>query len=165
MTAMKVKWVLIFGLVLACLVPSPVLAKSIAWLPLDQGVQQARQKQRFVLVHFYADWCHDCHTMANEMNLTPALSQRLNQSFVTVRLPQKGKRQITYQGKVKTEAQWVRHFRPSGFPTLMFLSPDGQEIGKMSGYIAPAELAKLLDFVQSRAYQKMNFETYLKQAS
>ena len=162
---MKAKWILTLSLLLACLMSTPVLAKQLEWLPLDQGLQQAQQKQRFVLVHFYADWCQDCHTMAAEMASNQGLIKRLNQSFVTVRLPQKGQRQITYQGKIKTEAQWVRHFRPPGFPTLMFIGPDGQEIGKMPGYIKPAELNKLLDFVQSRAYQKMNFDAYLKQAS
>lgn len=162
---MKARWSLILGLGLALLLSVPVIAKPIKWLPLDQGLQQAQQTQRFVLVHFYADWCHDCHKMASEMDSNSALAQRLQESFITVRLPQKGQRKITYQGKSKTEAQWVRHFRPPGFPTLMFLSPDGREIGKMPGYLAPAELRKLLDFVHSRAYQKMSFDTYLKQAS
>ncbi len=161
---MKTK-LLILALTLICCFTASAVAKPLVWLPLDQGVTQAQQKKRFVLVHFYADWCQDCHRMAKEMSSDPALVQRLNQSFVTVRISQKEKRQLTYQGKTQSESQWVRQFRPPGFPTLMFLSPEGQEIGKMPGYIPPAELSKLLDFVQSRAYQKMNFEAYLKTVS
>jgi len=36
-------------------------ARQIKWLDYQQGMQQAQQNDRPVLLLFYADWCPTCH--------------------------------------------------------------------------------------------------------
>lgn len=138
------------------------IASEQPWLALDQALTQARKEQRPVLVHFYADWCSDCHKMAAAFERNGPLKERLKAGFIPVRLSQKGLRMISYQGKIWREDQLVRHLQPPGFPTLMFYTAQGQEIGKIPGYLAPDELMRLLDFIQTGAYQKITFTDFLK---
>ena len=44
--------------------------------------------------------------------------------------------------------------------TLLFLKPDGSELAKIPGYLAPDELYGMLLFVGSNAYEKMTFEQF-----
>ena len=34
----------------------------IAWLGYDEGIEVAREAGKPVLLVFYADWCHTCHS-------------------------------------------------------------------------------------------------------
>lgn len=143
--------------------PVKAEAEPSASQAYDQGLQQAKQQQKWVLLQFHADWCQDCKRMTAEMQSYSPVSHLLERSFVWVRVAQKGQRQVVYQGQQISEAELVKRLKVNAYPSLFFLRPDGSKLAEIQGYQSPQDLFQLLRFVSSGAYQKMRLEQFLRQ--
>lgn len=85
-----------------------------------QGLELAQQQGIPLMLFFTADWCKFCHQMAEE-----ALSQdhvaKLSERFVCVLIDN------------GTQAELCRDFRVRSFPTILFLSPRGVPLNRVTG--------------------------------
>jgi uncharacterized protein YyaL (SSP411 family) len=85
-----------------------------------QGAREAASQRKPMLVFFTASWCHFCHQMADEAFTHPQVV-RLSEQFVCVLID------------ADAQAALCRQFQVTGYPTIQFVSPRGEPIGRIVG--------------------------------
>ena len=98
----------------------------------DDAFSRAKRDNRVVMVEFYADWCVWCQRMESTTFANPDVVGLLAGRAVAVKVD--GER----EGKVL-----AGRYRVDGYPTIVFLSADERELGRVPGYLEPA------DFIQA----------------
>ena len=107
--------------------------KAIAWQAWSPAAfTQAKTQHRVVFLYLEAVWCHWCHVMQKETFTDPAVQQALAKGYIAI--------------KVDHDANplLATRYRDYGWPALIFFAPDGTEIVKRAGYLAPRDFQKLL---------------------
>lgn len=102
-------------------------AAALDWeTDLDEAVARARVEGRPVLASFYADWCVWCRRLDSTTLRDPRVAALIAERLVPARLD------VDRGGK---EAS--RRYGVDGLPTLIVLAPDGEELGRIPGYMPP----------------------------
>jgi YHS domain-containing protein len=97
-------------------------ARADEWLKdLDQAKKLAREQNRPILVHFYADWCGPCKTMERNVLHTSAVQQALSKDMVGVLV------------NVSEHPELGDRFGVEKFPTDIVIEPNGKHIVKSEG--------------------------------
>lgn len=110
-----------------------------AWAELPwQGyspetLARARAEKKFVLLDLEAVWCHWCHVMDATTYQDPRVVERLEKSFVLVKVDQDSQPDLSLK------------YEDYGWPATILFGPDGQELARRSGYLRPDEMVALLD--------------------
>jgi len=141
----RLKWVaglvsLVFGVTIttAILVPK----ESLAWDEYKADkVAVAGQKNRPVVIDFYADWCITCHELENFVFSNPAVAGELKK-FVRLRVDATDMMAPAVQ-------QVLEQYGVFGLPIIVFLDGNGEEVeeARVIGYVPPAEFMKSLELV------------------
>lgn len=103
--------------------PSGDAAGGIDWMDdYDSAVARARQEGRPLMVDIGAEYCSACkrldETVFSRTDVTAAA-----QAFVPVRVDGEARRDL------------VADFQVTGYPTVVFLAPDGNELGRVRGAV------------------------------
>jgi len=98
----------------------------------DNAFARAKRDNRVVMVEFYADWCGWCKRLDATTFSNPDVVSLLSSRAVAVKVD--GER----EGRVLAGKYGV-----DGYPTVVFLSPDERELGRVPGYLEPG------DFIQT----------------
>jgi thioredoxin-related protein len=53
-------------------------------------------------------------------------------------------------------------YRATYLPTILFITPQEEGIGRLIGYRSPHDLLPVLEFVGGGFYQRMGFEDFLR---
>ena len=93
-----------------------VQAKSVA--DVDARLAEAGEQGQWTLIDFYADWCISCHVIEREVFGDPAVAARLARMQVV-------RPDVTRNDAADREL--LRHWGVLGPPTLILVSPDGEE--------------------------------------
>jgi len=97
-------------------------AQADEWLTdLDKARQLAREKDRAILVHFYADWCGPCKNMEKNVLHTSAVKQALSKEVIGVLV------------NVSEHPDLGDRFGVEKFPTDIVIEPSGKHIVKSEG--------------------------------
>lgn len=126
----------------ALVVPAPIgstAAKGIAWLPastdaeVDAAFAQAREQHKPVLLYWGAEWCPPCNQLKATLFNRQDFIER-TRAFVPVYID--GDR----PGAQKLGAR----FKVRGYPTLVLLSPAGQEMTRLPGEVDAQQITQML---------------------
>ena len=121
---------------LASLVLSSVAlraAEPVVWHEWSPEIfAQARRENKFVLLDLEAVWCHWCHVMAETTYRDPAVVALMNERYLAVRVDQDARPDL------------ASRYEDYGWPATVIYAPDGVEVVKKQGYIAPADMTRLL---------------------
>lgn len=112
---------------------------EIDWMPsYDEALRVAKAEGRPVLVDFYTTWCEWCERMDADTYGDTTVARFLNEHFVSA--------------KVDAEAHPDLADRHSimGYPTVVILSPDGREVGRIVGYLGPERFKQSLEDTLNR---------------
>ncbi len=111
-------------------------APGFAWQSWSaESFAAAKSAQKPVFLYLEAVWCHWCHVMQAQTFSRPEVQQRLAEHFVPVRVDH------------DADPGLANRYRDYGWPALVFLSPDGQDLVKRAGYIEPESFVRLLDAI------------------
>lgn len=116
-------------------------AAEIAWRQgdVEDALAEAKETGKPVLLYWGAEWCPPCAQMKATLFKDPAFIAR-TQDFIPVYL----------DGDTEGAQKWGEHFGASGYPTVIALSPDGEEITRLSSATMAAELPALLTLAAGR---------------
>ncbi|MEQ8799573.1 MAG: DUF255 domain-containing protein [Salinisphaeraceae bacterium] len=98
----------------------------------DAAFEQARAQGKPVYLYLEAVWCHWCHVMQRETFGDPAVAELLNEQVVPVRVDHDAMPDL------------ANRYRAWGWPAQIWLTADGRELAKRSGYMPPDRFRSLV---------------------
>ncbi|HFE44042.1 MAG TPA: DUF255 domain-containing protein, partial [Nannocystis exedens] len=87
----------------------------------EAALKAAKAEGKLVLVDVGAYWCHSCHELEEEVFTLPSVGDVVRKHFIAVKLDAEKD-----QGPELTE-----RYRVQAYPTLLVLSADGVEMGRL----------------------------------
>jgi len=112
----------------------PPLARS----PLDLARREAAP-ERLVVVDFYTDWCGWCQVLDRAVYPDPAVRRQLDRAvFLRLDAEREGR-------------EAARRYRVDGFPTIVFLTARGREVGRIRGFQPAPAFARLAREILDRS--------------
>jgi uncharacterized protein len=106
------------------------------WRPWSDTVfAEAKRTHRFVLLDLEAAWCHWCHVMDANTYSDPEVMKLLQGSYITVKVDQDSRPDLS------------NRYEDFGWPATVVFDGDGHEIVKRQGYLAPDEMASMLQAI------------------
>src|SRR2546421_10598569 len=94
----------------------------------NEALKMAKKQDKKLIVDIYTDWCGWCKKMDADVYGKSDIKDIVEDDFIFYKLNAEGDEKITYQGKKYSAAQLAELFEVSGYPTTVFLKPDGKVI-------------------------------------
>ncbi len=112
-------------------------AKPVAWTTRwsQAAFDTAAREHRFVLLDLHAVWCHWCHVMDEETYADARVRGLIAARYVAVSVD------------ADSDPALTSRYGDWGWPATIVLAADGTEIVKRRGFIAPAQMASLLQAI------------------
>jgi thiol-disulfide isomerase/thioredoxin len=119
---------------------SAISRADIAWeSDYNSALSKSRMTSKPLFVDFYTDWCGVCKSVDREVFPDPSV-QLLARNFVMLKLDAEG-----------AGAPQARAFGVRAYPTLLFLSPQGQIIERLDGGPSARGFVQIMQSVLSRS--------------
>lgn len=116
-------------------VKNPGSAGPLTWLnSYELGLALAKKEEKPVVLVLYADWCQWCHKMFDEVFPDQSFAS-LKNDFVWVRV------------NSDRNPGYMERFGQEGFPLLVVLDKEGNEIERLNGFQETGELRGALDSI------------------
>lgn len=107
--------------------------EELAWAAFSsETFARARSEGKYIVLDGSAEWCHWCHVMEATTYHDPAVRRILDRHFIAVKVD------------VDARPDIEERYGDWGWPATVMFAPDGNEIGKYRGYIAPDEFREIL---------------------
>lgn len=90
----------------------------------------------------------------------PTVVDYLDRKYVAVKLNAESASKLQYQGKTYTERELAAAFGVTGYPSIIFLSDDGEPITVYPGYADAKKFKVILSYIAEDHYKTMKFEDY-----
>jgi thioredoxin-related protein len=151
---------------LATLLLSPgatLAAEGSLWRSWNEGLKEAAQSQRPIVVDVYTDWCGWCKRMDRDVFSRDDVREYLSKRFVAVKLNAESPAQTRYDGRNLSARALAARFRVTGYPTTVFLRPSGEHLVNVPGYVDGDRYLKLLRYVGDGHLERgVSFQDFVK---
>ena len=124
--------------------------RSITWLGYNEALSQGRDFDKPVFLHFTAPWCKWCKKMKKETYTDPKVIRFMAENYVAV--------------MIDTEKlpSLARKYGVTSLPTLWFLDSRGKSLTSIEGFVGPEKLLRVLEYVSTKAYEEVDFQTWVR---
>lgn len=96
----------------------------------DRLVREAQRSGKPIFLDFYTKWCRPCKKMDETVFKRPDVSLMLNNYFLSYKVDAED-----FDG-----IGLAQRFKVFGYPTFVYLSPDGEEIDRINGFAKASQL-------------------------
>lgn len=147
----------IFSLVIALLTAVTLNAQTT----FSDGLSKGKSQKKKIVVNIYSEndtWSQKM----DQVYSNSAISSYISANFIYVKLNANGSDKVSYGGKDYTSASLAKFFGATGYPTHVFLGPDGsllkftyngESVSAFSGYVDAGDFEKLLKYFAENKYQ------------
>ena len=123
------------GLLLALVFGSAASAAEVRWASaFSTAMEQARAEQKYVMVDFFTSWCHWCKVLDQKT---------YNDGRVTALTD----RMVSVKVNAEIDESVAAFYAVRGYPTIVFLNPDGSLRRRITGFQPPEALSPILEDV------------------
>jgi len=129
----------------------PRVYDRVSWLAPAAALDAARQHRRPILYEFSAAWCGPCKMLERDVFSNKDRAAAINTMFVPAKVVDR-KREDGVNPPGVDELQ--KRYQIEGFPTLLAVTPEGEEVGRIAGYAGPKATADSLQVFFRRAMMK-----------
>jgi len=143
---------------------------SFAELTFEEALAKAKSENKKLIVDIYTDWCGWCVKMDKDVYGNAEIKKIVEENFIFVKLDAESKNKHTYSGKQYTEEELAAGFEATGYPTTVFLEPDGKliefnydksRLKNIPGYFKAGEFKKILEFIRDGKYKDTDLSTVI----
>lgn len=138
--------------------------EAITWYSMQEAQKLAKKNDKKVLAYAEAEWCVYCKKMDKEVFTQKAVIDSLNAYYYPVKIDVDSEEKIIFNEEEMTEQQFAQSYQVRATPTTFFVDKSGKILGEQPGFFPAGAYSKLLAFVGSGAFQKMNFKLYIQQS-
>ena len=125
----------LFSLLLGCVFAPAVSAAEVHWASsFSTAMEQARAEQKYVMVDFFTSWCSWCKVLDRKT---------YNDGRVTALTD----RMVSVKINAEINKDLVATYAVRGYPTIVFLNPDGSLRRRIAGFQPPDVFSPILDDV------------------
>ena len=152
---LKIKSIAVVLLVFSCI-------SALSQSTFEDALKKAKKEDKRVIVDVYTDWCGWCVKMDEEAYSNKEVKKLLKENFIFIKLNAEGTGKIKYKNKEYTETELATYFEVSGYPTTIFLEPDGKlieflydktKMKNIPGYFKTDEFIKILEYIKDGDYE------------
>ena len=163
----KINFTLLFFLIYALIFVKTGTAYSGTF---EEALKAAKEQNKKVVVDVYTDWCGWCKKMDKDSYSNNLIKDLIKENFVYVKLDAESSSSVTYNGKSYTGTDLAAYFQVSGYPTHVFLEPDGKiiefsydnyKMNNLPGYYKATDFKKVLEFIRDEKYKDTDLSTIL----
>lgn len=134
-----------------------------SFLDLAEDVKEATAANKHVLLFFHLDNCPYCAKMLKDNFEAEPQKNFIQKNFDVIDLNVLGSREVMFSQDISlSEKELATKLDIKYTPTVLFLDSDNKVITRLNGYQAASDFIRIMDFVQTKAYQKSNLDEYLK---
>lgn len=128
-------------------------APKVSWLTdFEKSKTIAAETDRLILVNFTgSDWCPPCMQLKKDVFSTDDFATYASENLVLLELDFPRQKQQPEDLKRQNQ-KLAGEFDVAGFPTLVLLNPDGEEVKRFVGYL-PGGPAKFMAWVDEARMQ------------
>jgi thioredoxin-related protein len=136
----------------------------------NDALKLAKEENKKILIDFYTDWCGWCKKMDKDVYGNSKVIDIIDDSFIKVKLDAESSEKVKFNGKEITLSDLALNWQVSGYPTTVFLEPDGKIISfkynneSMSiipGYFSAKDFLKILKFIRDEKYKDTDLSTII----
>jgi len=118
---------------------------AIVWENYASGVKKAGDSGKPMMIDFYADWCGWCRKLDMEV-YTDASVQKSAEGFICIKVD------------CDRETDLSEKFGINGLPTILLLSPTGEVIQRVEGFVEKETLSEYMQEALKRVPAKPQSE-------
>lgn len=124
---------------------------GIDWNDYTPGLARAKNQGKSVFLYFYAQWCTYCTKLKQTTFMDKKVQAYLDEHFVSISVDADQNQTLSQTWQV------------TGLPTMWFLTPEGDRISNLPGYVDGSQLLKILKYIRTESYLTMSFQDFVKQ--
>jgi thioredoxin-related protein len=122
--------------------------KGIHWttgLSLEQVKEKAKSENKYIFLDCYTTWCGPCKMMDNAVYSNDSVGEYFNDRFISVKvqMDKTSKDNVDVKKWYATADAMVKQYKIEGYPSFIFLSPEGVLVQKGIGYRGVKEFIDL----------------------
>jgi thiol:disulfide interchange protein len=129
----------------------PRVYDRVSWLAPAAAIDASRQHRRPILYEFSAEWCGPCKILEREVFSDRDRAAAINSMFVPAKVVDRQREEGANPALVDS---LEKHYRIEGFPTLLAVTPEGEEVGRIVGYAGRKATADSLQTFFQRALRR-----------
>lgn len=136
-------------------------AQSFSQISFEDALTKAKTEDKRVIVDIYTDWCGWCQKLDKESYGSKEIKEIIEEDFILVKLNAESSAKVKYKGKDYSEESLAVYFQATGYPTTVFLEPNGDVIEyfydkfkmrNLPGYFPKKEFKKILEYFRDEKY-------------
>lgn len=125
-------------------------------------LQKAKLENKYIFIDCYTTWCMPCKKMEKDIFSKEDIGNYFSENFISVRfqIDTTVKDDSLIKGRYP-DAKYIKNFFAiRGYPTLLFLNPDGKLVSRKEGLM---EASELLDLARNVVDPKKNYYGLLEE--
>jgi thioredoxin-related protein len=137
---------------------------------LNEALKKAKEQDKKIILDIYTDWCGWCKKMDADVYGKSDIKDMVDDNFIFYKLNAEGDEKVDYKGKQYKASELAEFFEVSGYPTTVFLEPDGKVIeykydkvkmNNLPGYYKAGDFIKVLEFIRDEKYKNTDMKTII----
>ncbi len=133
-----------------------------SFLDIAADVGEAADENKHVILFMEMNGCPYCYKMNEENFKNAPYSDFIQQNFDVIALNTKGDREVALDEETTaTEKEIADLLKVRYTPTVIFLNTEGKTVARVNGYRNVPDFKLILDYVQSKTYEKQALNDYL----
>ena len=133
---------------------------NVEWRKFGEGLDEADNQEKKILVDVYTDWCGWCKRMDKSTYTDAAVLEYLDEKFIPVKMNAESRERAEYFGDEYSYRQIASGFKVTGYPTTLFLDSDGKHITTVPGYMKPGQFLAVLRYIGEEHYKDKSFQEF-----
>jgi len=136
--------------------------KEMKWRKYDVGLTEAKKFKKKILVDVYTNWCRWCKKLDAEVYTDVKVAKYLDQQYIPVKINAESDEHVVFEGKKITEAELAARLGVSGYPTIIFLEPEGKYINKLASFVPADRFLPIVQYIGDDHYKNISWEEFQK---